>query len=344
MIAKFETNFNLLEAAIIQGDAKSVELLLKSGYKLDWDADFPAYSIIRHNHTRTDILLLLIEYGQLNPDFRNKAGRNFLFLYIIYAVENKNDAFEIAKKLVDYGVSVQELDEEGRSSLHVAAGNNYDKIVELILTNGVEVNVQSYDGWTALHTASYYNRYKIINLLLQRGADVSVINKNGKTPFSLVNPHRSCYNESIEAMVNELSKLSFKNLPISDTNLELIETTPAAKEYFLKCTAELNQMSNIKFYDPHSYFTMLKMSKNVKKLSCLTKNEDFVTNFKAGINRFSCYKNELLKIFKEATVLRDNLDAVQFRLYLVFGDFFPDTVIRNLSKKLTLEDLPIQES
>lgn len=35
-------------------------------------------------------------------------------------------------------------------------------------------------------------------------------------------------------------------------------------------------MANTKFYQPYSYYSVLEMSSNIKKLAILTKNDEFV--------------------------------------------------------------------
>lgn len=74
---------------------------------------------------------------------------------------------------------------------------------------------------------------------------------------------------------------------------------------------ELKQMSNFKFYAPFTYYSVLQMSKNIKKLANLTKNEEFLAKFEANLDSFSCYKSDLQEIMAEAVQLKNQLDAVE---------------------------------
>lgn len=60
------------------------------------------------------------------------------------------------------------------------------------------------------------------------------------------------------------------------------------------------------------------MASNIKKLTHLSKNNDFVLNFEAGLDLFFYYKNDLQRIFEEATQFRDELLAVESRLKYTF--------------------------
>ncbi len=57
--------------------------------------------------------------------------------------------------------------------------NNIDEIID-ILNEGVSVDALDEDGYSALHTACYYGNDEIIKLLLERGANINVIAPNGE--------------------------------------------------------------------------------------------------------------------------------------------------------------------
>lgn len=74
----------------------------------------------------------------------------------------------------------------------------------------------------------------------------------------------------------------------------------SARENFEKCMEELNKMAKKIFYSSYSYYCVMKMSKNTKKLARLTTNEAFLTNFKENLNRFPYYEENLLEILETA--------------------------------------------
>lgn len=84
------------------------------------------------------------------------------------------------------------------------------------------------------------------------------------------------------------------------------------------------------------------MSKNVKKLAHLTKNEEFINNFRAKLGTISMYKDDLMNLLEEAVTVRNKLDDLGSKLNFIFGDYFPDIILRNLADDLTPQDLPLQ--
>lgn len=79
----------------------------------------------------------------------------------------------------------------------------------------------------------------------------------------------------------------------------------------------------------------------MKKLALLVKNKKFVLKFEENLDEFTYYRSDLRKVLSQAMELRDRSLVVDYRLYSVFGDFLPATVLRKLAKNLTLEDLPL---
>lgn len=169
----------------------------------------------------------------------------------------------------------------------------------------------------------------------------------GETPISHLFHEPNCqmngnFKASLQVMIKELSRLFYKKIRISKTNMDFIQKNPNVQELFEMCTFELKVMDNSKFYNSYSFFSVLKMSDDIKKLACLTKNEEFVIHFKASFHKFSNFKSDLETIFKEAILIRDESESIIMRLYFtLIGDILPDLVLRKLVEYLTLEDLPL---
>lgn len=383
LITKYKSDFNTVEFSIIKGDLKSAEKLLSENQKLDWDWKFPVSEIFDKKDTRKKIMQLLFKYRQLDPGFRNELGENLLHVFIkfkntdnTFTDFNDIDNVEVAKILIDAGVSCNEGNRYEYTPLHYSINrenipatifllnngaevnqkNKYQRnilhytvryvkneiIVDLLLAKGVEINAASVEGSTALHEACYNYCEKIISLLMRKGADISPMDRRGNTPFSLLSFDESEHDASVRVMIKEFSKMSFENLDIHEKDANRIQKNLSALEYLNQCTAELNQLAKTKFYASFSYYSILQMSKKLKKLAKLTKNEDFVTNFKTSLKLFPNYESDLQEIFEDALQIRDKIDAVQSRLSLVFGDFLPFIVILKLTKNLCLEDLPLE--
>jgi len=359
-----------LQLAVFKYNVQFVEFLLKNGASLG----NPEYLAVAFGPKLSDgckeMLLLLLEYG-LDTEFRNENGENLLNIFS-QIKDDSRKLVEIGEILLDVGIPIDEVDNQGYSLLYWAIADykfeflsflldrganvnikcgNTEKFplslavqinnvyyVDFLLSRGAEINTEDYYGCSALHEACFNHFVEIISLLIQRGADISVENKNGKTPFSLINLEHRDGEACAIAMVKELSKLSFEQIPVSNKDLNLIQAHPKIQEHFEKCTSELRRMSRTKFYPPYSYYSVLKMSKNIKKLAKLLKNEKFKAQFEENLS-FHYYKDDLMRIFHEAQQVSEESVTVYIKLFSIFGELIPDVVIRKLSENLKPEDL-----
>lgn len=363
--------------AVNNGKVLFAEFLLKNDVRLE-SSNWMDYRIFDRKNidSRKEMLLLLLEYKELDTEYRNENGENILHKFIRFHVLNHDkDAVEISEILINAGVNVNELNNDGfspffdavwkqniplilflinkgadvnqskpfqRFPLMTAYSNNNQNIVNLLLSNGADTNAQDLSGSTVLHKACFYHHEEKIILFISEGADVRVEDNHHNTPFSQLKSTKSNYNKCCCIMIKEFSKLIFENSSVSENDMYSIFENPMLREYFEKCMAEVEHMDSIKFYPPYSYYCILKMSKNIKKLAKLTKNEEFVKKFVTHLHKFLCYENDLRKILKKAMQVRDEVENVYLILNSIFSDFLPSIVIRKLSDNLKLKDLPLE--
>ena len=73
------------------------------------------------------------------------------------------------------------VDEQGRTTLMLAAGKGRADLIPSIIAAGVEVNAKDKDGDAALFYAATNGRLDAVDALLKAGADVNAANKKGST-------------------------------------------------------------------------------------------------------------------------------------------------------------------
>ena len=93
------------------------------------------------------------------------------FTELQYIIE-QNNATAI-KQLLESGIDLNARDEKRRSLLHIAAGNDTDDMINILLANNFDVNVADLDGETPLITACKKNKLNNVNALIKHGANVS---------------------------------------------------------------------------------------------------------------------------------------------------------------------------
>jgi len=71
------------------------------------------------------------------------------------------------------------VDDNGRTALHYAAGNNHSGVVEMLVFAGAKVNRRTDEGKTALHIAAEKGFKKTTKVLLKYGVDPDAVDKWG---------------------------------------------------------------------------------------------------------------------------------------------------------------------
>lgn len=369
--------------AISSGDLHLAELLLVYGVKLNsaekernlWTL---TYGIKFNTITRIDLVKLLVKHDALDIHVKDSAGKNLLSIFIQHLKKGDHKAVEFTEFLIDCGVSVHEEDENGWSPINYSIQqhklsifsillnkatdllrNNNSKLynlllnaiffgqkdmVDLLLSKGADLDAKDEKGRSLLQIACENNSEQVIGYLIQKGADVTAVDANGRTAFSMLQPAWMYHEQSVYQMVKEFSKLAFENVLISDSDMSKIVGHEWTLELFETCLTELEEMKATIFYRTYSVYSVLKMSKNIKKLAKLMKNSEFLKKLRENFEKFFNYKSDLRKILEEAVKARKESQLVKSRLAYVFNGHFPDIVIRKVADDLNLEDLPPNSS
>jgi ankyrin repeat protein len=96
----------------------------------------------------------------------------------------QNDALKV-RQLVGAGNNPNQVDDDGRTGLQIAAINGNLQIAAILIKASAHLDLKDKLGNTALHYAIDRNRVEMAQLLLDVGAAVDPDNKNGMTPLMI---------------------------------------------------------------------------------------------------------------------------------------------------------------
>lgn len=163
--------------------------------------------------------------------------------------------FEDAAKLFSKE-SMEQLDNNGKSAIHMAARNGHTDMLKIMIEKGININLTedmpSDAGTTALHEACTYGHADIIKLLIDSGADDTLKNLNGETPahFAVINKK---YGEPLPAAKRAGLLKELKNLDIPRADgktplmlLQLLDINTAKEllPIFINGGVDLNHTDN----------------------------------------------------------------------------------------------------
>lgn len=175
---KYQDDINILLLADCC-DKEHVELmqmLLDKGAGLN-SADLILYGAIRHN--LTDIVLLLLKQN-VNVNMQENNENSMLY----YAIKNNNEA--LVEGLIAKGANIHDRDiETGTTFLGVAVLHANQNIIKMLLNAGIHIDEVDDQGQTALHQAAQLNSTEIAKILVARGIDWNIVDNQGRTAEEL---------------------------------------------------------------------------------------------------------------------------------------------------------------
>ncbi|MEM6724353.1 MAG: ankyrin repeat domain-containing protein [Bacteroidota bacterium] len=118
---------------------------------------------------------------QYDINAKNKYDRHRSLLH--YAIGCNQDP--VFQYLLDRGINVNILDDEGQTPLFTAVRNNKTAAAIALIQHGANVNVIDQFGYTPLHKSVLYNNASITRLLLEKGVHLEVINNKGNTALDI---------------------------------------------------------------------------------------------------------------------------------------------------------------
>jgi cytohesin len=97
----------------------------------------------------------------------------------------RGDIVAIGNWLADPDVEVDERDQDGRTTLHVACETGLDipETIHWLLNRGADVNAVDSMGYTPLHHSARRGRMSVLRVLVEAGAAIDSPTKSGHTPL-----------------------------------------------------------------------------------------------------------------------------------------------------------------
>jgi ankyrin repeat protein len=137
-----------LHAAVETGNLEIAEYLLTHGAKAnirDFEKRTPL--MMMDEDATLEMFQLLVRFGA-KPALLDKQKNTPL-----HHLADNNDAADLARQLVAYGVNVNAVNKEGRTALMIAVENDRSDTVKALIESGADVNARDRNGQTAMDLA-----------------------------------------------------------------------------------------------------------------------------------------------------------------------------------------------
>lgn len=205
-------------------------------------------------------------------------------------------------------------------------------IMIFLLQHGAEVNERQFEKLTALDYAceSFLPDPEKISVLLENGADINSLDKYGDTPLTRA---LHLYDS---VLIKHLAEMRFEDRYICPENLEYLQQNTRLQNTFKDCLEELRKMKYCQVSKGLSMYDIFSLNK-IKKMTVLTRNEDFLANFESLKEQFKYYVDRLEITMEIAQVRGADLMMWEDILYSALKNHLPALVINKITYFL-LED------
>lgn len=178
-----------LRSALARGDLEMAGMLLDFGVSVneqDENGETPLFHVLGL-HADRDVamkaLRFLVERGADVEKARNMWDENALFPAL------RSSFTEAVALLLDHGVDPAHQSRLQETPLHVVAGTWDGESARSLIKAGAALGAKDGQGRTALHIAAYQNKEAVVRVLLAAGADPFAANREGKKPSDLTPAH-----------------------------------------------------------------------------------------------------------------------------------------------------------
>jgi ankyrin repeat protein len=92
---------------------------------------------------------------------------------------------EVVKYLIENGASIEAIDSDEKSALHLASFSDAVDVVKYLVERGADLKTKDGLGCTALHLASVMGNAEVVQFLCENGANANATNNNEMTALHL---------------------------------------------------------------------------------------------------------------------------------------------------------------
>lgn len=190
-----------------------------------------------------------------------------------------------------------------------------------------------------LHQACQQNDDYGIEYLIYQGANILSIDEYGKTPLELIDSKAKNYVDCLRLIIAALSMLIYEDKEVPENLRHTITTDACFNQILQESRDELIRMEKITFFENLNFYSLLVMSENKEEIAIMFNREEFEEGF---INfrkfNFKYYERQLWRIYFNAAEIYTKFEVL-FKLRIIFHNYLPDVVLRNLSRFLNANEL-----
>lgn len=166
-------------------------------------AGYTPFHLMACNCTEKDIPFLK-ELLDLGANFNNHSEGFFdnTPIHTNIANEKFNSAILLIKLAKEYGFSLDTIDEQNKTPLHLAAMVGAPDVVMSLIENGAKLNERDHLGRTPIHYAALRGNIDVFNNLLNADVQTNIKDKDGNLPLDLSLPKN---NPMLEEMLSDIA-------------------------------------------------------------------------------------------------------------------------------------------
>jgi len=105
-------------------------------------------------------------------------------------VSSRHGHESVVRLLLERRASIDAVQKDNATSLHLAASNGHESVARLLLERGASIDAATKNNLTSLHIAASKGHASVVRLLLERGADTTVVSVRRTRSLMLITPNR----------------------------------------------------------------------------------------------------------------------------------------------------------